>query len=40
MEKVGDGVSDVGDTAGPIEDTGSGAITNLVEAVGGVSSSK
>lgn len=40
MEKIGDGVSDVGDTVGPIVDNGSGAITNLVEAVGGDTSSK
>lgn len=40
MEEIGDGASDVGDTAGPIMDTGSGAITNLVAAVGGDTSSK
>ena len=35
-----DGVQDVGNTAGPIVGTGSGAVTNLAEAVGGDTSSE
>ena len=48
MEEFRDGVSgvdddrvqDVGNTSGPIVGTGSGAVTNLAEAVGGDTSSE